>query len=162
MLDKKLSPPGSPYDYDRTLAVFHLDRSLSEFPTLGFLSDVEWSPGNKFVAVSNRRANSGDYLWVFSLADGKPVKVPEDQDDAKGVSAVGDVEARVLRKFPEYSGRKIDRYFIAPDGWRSATELKVEIRVRFFRSPVVTIHDVYRVTAARIVRFQEKFVQSAR
>ena len=40
--------------------------------------DTFWSPEGRYVAVVNRRANSGDYLWVFSLGDGRTVKKPVD------------------------------------------------------------------------------------
>jgi len=157
MLDEKPLTSGHPYDYDRTIALFHLDQPISRFPTLGFLLDAHWSPDAKFVAVNNRRANSGDYLWVFSLADGKPVKVPEDQSDSNKLGPVGDVFARVRGKLSGYAKREEDRYSIRSTGWKSATEAKVEIFVRFFDAVPVTIHDLYRVEAGSLRRVHERF-----
>src|SRR5213592_2269154 len=70
--------PGSgPYGFF-TLTVRAGDRVLSEFPTIGYLIDAFWSPDGRYVAVDNRRGNSGDYLWVFSLTDGHAIKKPVD------------------------------------------------------------------------------------
>lgn len=68
-------------DFCFTLAVYDRERCLSEFPTVGYLLEAFWSPDGEYVAVNNRRANNGDYLWVLRLADGKAVKKPVDADD---------------------------------------------------------------------------------
>jgi len=67
-----------PYDGFFTIAVRHGKQNLSKFPTEGYLIDAFWSPDGKYVAVDNRRANSGDYLWVFRLRDGHAIKMPVD------------------------------------------------------------------------------------
>src|SRR4030095_6237038 len=61
-----------------TLRVSAGGKRLKEFPTMGYLSDVFFSPDNTHVAINNRRANSGDYLWVISLRDGTAIKMPDD------------------------------------------------------------------------------------
>jgi len=41
------------------------------------------------VAINNRRANAGDYLWVISLRDGKPIKMPDDVAEDVGKKEAG-------------------------------------------------------------------------
>jgi hypothetical protein len=76
-----------------TLRVSAGGKILAEFPTMGYLLDVLFSPDNAYVAVNNRRANAGDYLWVMSLRDGKPIKMPDDVAED-----VGKKEARQDRR----------------------------------------------------------------
>src|SRR5437870_8242321 len=64
--------------YDTTLEVCAGERVLARHPTEGYLLDAFWSPDGKYVAVDNRRANSGDYCWVFRLSDGAALKRPDD------------------------------------------------------------------------------------
>ena len=72
------SPGSDPNDAFFTIAVRSGDRYISKYPTEGYLIDAFWSPDGKYVAVDNRRANSGDYLWVFRLKDGRAIKMPVD------------------------------------------------------------------------------------
>jgi len=58
--------PGHPDEC--TLRVSASGTTLVESPTMGYLLDVFFSPDNKYVAINNRRANAGDYLWVIFIA----------------------------------------------------------------------------------------------
>jgi hypothetical protein len=71
--------PGSdPYDGFFTIAVRSGKQYVAKYRTEGYLIDAFWSPDGRYVAVDNRRANSGDYLWVFRLPDGRSIKMPVD------------------------------------------------------------------------------------
>ena len=61
-----------------TIAVRNGKQYVAKYPTEGYLIDAFWSPDGRYVAVDNRRANSGDYLWVFRLRDGHAIKMPVD------------------------------------------------------------------------------------
>src|ERR1700692_2206967 len=72
-LDKRYSvtilhsalPGSDPYNGFFTIAMRRGKRELAKYPTQGYLIDAFWSPDGSYVAVDNRRGNSGDYLWVF-------------------------------------------------------------------------------------------------
>src|SRR5215472_17524704 len=67
-----------------TLRVPADGKTLARFATMGYLLDIFFSPDNAYVAVNNRRANAGDYLWVVSLHDGKAIKMPDDVAEDAG------------------------------------------------------------------------------
>ena len=71
-------PGADPYDGFFTIAVRSGQRYIAKYPTMGFLLDAFWSPDGTYVAVDNRRANSGDYLCVFRLSDGHAIWMPVD------------------------------------------------------------------------------------
>ena len=58
---------------------------------MGYLLDVFYSADNRYVAINNRRANAGDYLWVISLRDGQPLKIPEDVAIELGKKELGQI-----------------------------------------------------------------------
>lgn len=51
---------------------------LFELPSIGRLLDVHWSPTGRFLAVNERRGNSGDYLWILDLHRQVVLKKPGD------------------------------------------------------------------------------------
>jgi len=63
---------------DRLLVLKRQNKVLIEKKTVGSLLSVCWSPDKKYVAVNNRTAVFGDYLWVLSLSDGRVVRKPDD------------------------------------------------------------------------------------
>jgi hypothetical protein len=138
---------------DRTIAIYRGEEQLSVFPTTGWLGDAYWSPNGQFVAVNNRRGNSGDYLWVFSLRTGKAIKEPDDSTKTARARV-----RRVAAKFPDYTYDKLDRDHVYGLGWRSAAELKVGISVRFFHTkvPTIEIDDVYRVDEDHLTLIEER------
>jgi hypothetical protein len=71
-------PGADRYDGFFTIAVCRDEQYMAKYPTVGFLLDAFWSPDKKYVAVDNRRANSGDYLWMFRLRDGRAIRMPVD------------------------------------------------------------------------------------
>src|SRR5712692_10131172 len=57
--------PGSdPYTGFFTIVLQNQGKILSEYPTIGYLINLFWSPGGTSVAVNNRRGIDGDYLWI--------------------------------------------------------------------------------------------------
>src|SRR5947199_4361119 len=122
--------PGSgPYGFF-TLTVRAGDRVLSEFPTIGYLIDAFWSPDGKYVAVDNRRGNSGDYLWVFRLRDGRAIRMPVDALPDHGEGAYGkyveDLVGRVSRKFHELTYGEVPKLCTFANGWTGAGQVLVK------------------------------------
>ena len=60
-----------------TLEILQKDKVVARVPTEGYLISAYWSTDGRLLAVNNRRGNSGDYLWVFSLPDGTCLKKAE-------------------------------------------------------------------------------------
>jgi len=142
ILDKKL--PGADFYFgDQTIALYHGRKLLSQFPTTGYLLQAYWSANGSFVAVNNRRGHEGDYLWVFSLRDGKAVRKPDDK--------LGDPKSfvpRITKRFADCTEDSLFRYYLIAMGWHAPNELKVRTDVRFYRTKLsdVLIDDVYAVS----------------
>jgi hypothetical protein len=123
----KPHPRGHPDEY--TLELTSGSKIIASFPTIGHLIDVHWSPNMRLVAINNRRGNSGDYLWVLSLKDGAVVKRPDDRFDKQLLTQVeGMVRKRDLRATSE----TLNRYWLMSNGWRNATVLGIEFRIRYW------------------------------
>ena len=75
-------PDADPEGDDYTLVLTAAGKPIGKFATQGYLIDAFWSPNHKYVAVDNRRANAGDYLWVLDLTNGHAVKIPDDSEKA--------------------------------------------------------------------------------
>ena len=141
-----------PVDGFFTLVICDGQHVLSRYPTEGYLLSAFWSPDGKNVAVNNRRANSGDYLWVFSLKDGKALKAPDE--------IPGEVLAdRASRKFSGISVRNFKKYFNLAKGWTDRGELEVQSQLVFVGSKdgVVLRKASYRVTHNELVEIHEDF-----
>ena len=142
MLDRKL--PGADFYFgDQTIAIYHGRQLLSQFPTTGFLMSAAWSSDGRFVAVNNRRGHDGDYLWVFSLRDGRAVRKPDDK--------LGDPKfflPRIARSFPHCTEAAFFRYYVIETGWQSSNKLRVRTDVRFHHVEPenVLIDDIYAVS----------------
>jgi hypothetical protein len=99
--------PGSdPDEGFFTIAVRNGKRYVAKYPTEGYLIDAFWSPDGRYVVVDNRRANSGDYLWVFRLRDGRAIKMPVDAQPRHGDDVYDkyaeEVVHRVTAVYPSY------------------------------------------------------------
>src|SRR5260370_37116359 len=115
----------------RELIVSSKARVLAQFPTFGYLMDVFWSPDNKYVAINNRRANAGDYLWVIALGDGAALKMPDDLATEIGKKNLGHINGddpwgktvrEVTTRYPECTHDRLDHQFIFGKGWKNASE----------------------------------------
>src|SRR5260370_708491 len=131
----------------RKLIVSSKARVLAQFPTFGYLMDAFWSPNNKYVAISNRRANAGDYLWVISLTDGAALKMPDDLATEIGKKNLGHIDGddpwgktvrEVTTRFTECAQGRVDHQFIFAKGWKSASELMVLEELQFLNEPPQT------------------------
>jgi hypothetical protein len=153
-------PGSSPSSPCMMLQVHAGDHVLSKYPSFGFLVEAYWSSDGKFVAVNNRRANSGDYLWIFRLSDGKAVKLPDDQPveeceddyggDEKGYKRLVNV---VHAHFPEYSLDDFRKRFTFAIGWKTASEPRVKSNVAFrnLEDGVMEVFETYKVTTDKVI-----------
>ena len=116
--------PGSDSLDDFTLVVALKGKIVIKVPTYGYLIAAHWSPDGKYVAVNNRRGNSGDYLWVFDLRSGKAVKQP---DDKNGESWEKAAAAAVHKEWASADEDTLVRDWVTAQGWEG-DQLKVVIR----------------------------------
>jgi hypothetical protein len=66
------------YDSDRLLVISRNGKQIASQKTFGYLSgDASWNDSGTLVAINNRRGNSGDYVWIFSLPDGQCLKAAD-------------------------------------------------------------------------------------
>jgi len=113
--------------------------TLAEFPTMGYLLDVFFSPDDAHVAINNRRANAGDYLWVISLPEGRALKVPDDVAEDLGKTELGKIKRdnwlestpEILALCPTCTKDDLRHPFLYSTGWKSSTELKVVEELEF-------------------------------
>lgn len=123
-----------------TMRVVASGKKLAEFPTMGYLLNVFFSPDNAYVAINNRRANSGDYLWVISLRDGKAIKMPDDVAEQTGKKHLGKIAGdhwsdqpspKVIALCPTCSGEDLRHSFLFSTGWTNSGELNVVEELEF-------------------------------
>jgi hypothetical protein len=100
----------------------------AQVPTEGYLTDAYWSPDGQYVAVNNRRGNQGDYLWVFSVADGKVLKRA---DDALGTRWETTALTEMEDKESKASADNLRRKFLMAEGWSKEGALLVCIRAQY-------------------------------
>ena len=132
-------PGVDPDDFSCTLAVVVKGKIVSKQATEGYLLKAFWSADNNYVAVNNRRANSGDYLWVFSLKDGHAVRVPDD-------NAIQPFIDEVTKKFPECLNHEFHKRLTEASGWKSPDELTVWTNISFEKMDVFfVLTDTYRI-----------------
>jgi len=152
-----------PYDGFFTIAVRSGQQDIAKYPTMGFLIDAFWSPDGKYVAVDNRRANSGDYLWVFRLSDGRAMRMPVDAvpghpEDAYEKYAENLVQ-RVTRKFPQLTQDEFRKLFTFAKGWTDSGDLIVKTNFAFRNLPerlIAILLQTFRVADDKLVLIDEK------
>ena len=126
-----------------TLVVSKRQRVIARVPTIGYLIDAQWSPDGRYVAVNNRRGNSGDYVWVFSLKEGRAIKKPDDDSFSVPVQ-------EIRRVCSECNDSNFDKGLTTSKGWISADTLRVETRLRYYKTALLISHALYRVSGRRI------------
>lgn len=93
--------------------------------TTGFLFGVFWEKTGKYVAINNRTATSGDYIWVFSLPDGKCIK----EADSEQLSFLSDYASKAIHRLqPDIKDDNIAHFRISTNGW-SGTDNKLLVQV---------------------------------
>src|SRR6266536_3613140 len=142
IIDKQL-PHADPVVGNLTLVLSRGHQVLSKAPTTGYLIDAMWSSENRYVAVNNRRGNSGDYVWVFSLLDGKILKKPDDKSFSLPLD-------QITKICPQCNEGNFDRDLTIAKSWNSANELQIETRWRFYKTALVLRRAIYRISARRM------------
>ena len=139
--------PGRPDE--STLRVSAGGKILVEFPTMGYLLDVFFSPDNAHVTINNRRANAGDYLWVISLSDGKAIKMPDDVAEEAGKNDLGKIAGdhwsdqsrpEVTAVCPTCTSDDLRHSFLFSTGWTPSGELKVVEELEFSNGWIAVNH----------------------
>jgi hypothetical protein len=155
--------PGSdPYGGFFTIAVRHGKRGLSKYPTEGYLIDAFWSPNGRYVAVDNRRANSGDYLWVFRLSDGRAIKMPVDANLGHSEDVYDkyaeEVVNRVTAVYPELTYGQFRKLFVFAKGWTNSGELHVKSNLAFrnLENAIGVVWEIYKIEDDQLVLIQRR------
>ena len=149
---------------DCSIAIYRGDQCIKKFPTFGYLLEAFWSPDGKYVAVNNRRANSGDYVWVFRLHDGKAMAKPIDfkgsPDDAYE-QYINQVTKRTATVYPEVASHDVYRLFREAQGWTKSEVLQVKSDVRFWHveGRRFANFETYSVKDGRLILLSRKINQ---
>lgn len=149
---------------DCSIAIYLGGQCLNKFPTFGYLLEAFWSPDGKYVAINNRRANSGDYVWVFRLRDGKAVAKPIDFEGSPHEAYdqyTDQVAKRTAVVYPEIALHGVYRLLRKARGWNKADVLKVTSDVRFehLEDHRYAISETYSVKDGRLVLLGRKIKQ---
>lgn len=152
-----------------TLRVSAGGKILAEFPTMGYLLDVFFSPDNAYVAINNRRANAGDYLWVISLRDGKPIKIPDDVAEDVGKKEAGRIAGdhwsdqsipEIITLCPTCTNDDLRHSFLFSTGWTSSGELKV-VEEFEFSNGWIAVNNLCRLSETGLSVAERKAVKEA-
>jgi len=143
-------------DSGSTIVLLERDRVMTQVSTIGYLLDCYWTQDERYVTVNNRRANSGDYVWVFSLGTGKVVKRPDDLAtkgqllDYDAVTKA--VVEKVTAKLPEFTWHTFLRRTTLAKGWQTPTQLRVDTSMLFSNSEGtwVLLSEVYEVAENKL------------
>jgi hypothetical protein len=156
-------PGADSYDGFFTIAVRSGEQYIAKYPTVGFLIDAFWSADGKCVAVDNRRANSGDSLWVFRLSDGRAIKMPVDAAPGHPEDAyekyTADLVQRVTRKFPELTYDEFRKLFTFAKGWTDSGDLIVKTNFAFRNLPdnqIAILLQTFKIADDKLVLIDEK------
>jgi hypothetical protein len=153
-----------------TIRVSAGGKKLAEFPTMGYLLNVFFSPDDAYVAINNRRANSGDYLWVISLRDGKAIKVPDDVAEDTGKKDLGKIAGdhwsdqsspEVIALCSTCTGADLRHSFLFSTGWTSSGKLKVTEEFEFSNG-WIAVNTLCRLSETGLSVADEKVVKEDR
>ncbi|MEI6034811.1 MAG: hypothetical protein WCS65_11100 [Verrucomicrobiae bacterium] len=114
-----------------TLEVLQGDKVVARAPTEGYLLSAYWSADGRRLAVNNRRGNSGDYLWVFSLPYGNCIKKA---DDELGQLWLATALKEIQGKFSNATAETVYKSWLSATGWTASNELHVNLRVRYSKT----------------------------
>jgi hypothetical protein len=147
-----LPTPGHPDEC--TLQIASAGKTLAEFPTMGYLLDVFFRSDNEYVAINNRRANSGDYLWVISLRNGKAIKLPDDVAQDLGKKETGIIAGdhwsdqsmpEVIALCSTCTSDDLRHSFLFATGWKASGELEV-LEEFEFSTGWIAVNNLCRIT----------------
>lgn len=135
--------PSADPDWDFfTIEVSRGEKVILRAPTFGYLLDASWSPCGQFLAVNNRRANCGDYLWVFDLRKAAILKRP---DDKIGEAWADRGERRIVSEqhlSPEAMPYKI---WLLAKGWDENGNLRILLHTAYGDKAPQTRYDAAMV-----------------
>ena len=160
--------PGQPDE--ATLRLSAGGKTLAEFPTMGYLLDVFFSPDNAHVAINNRRANAGDYLWVISLHDGRAIKMPDDVAEEVGKKDAGNIAGdhwsdqsmpEMIALCPTCTSDDLRHSFLFSSGWTSSGELKV-VEEFEFSNGWIAVNNLCRLNETGLSVASEKVMKEDR
>ena len=144
-VEGKPMPGVDPDDFPFTLEVLAQGKVQAKYPTEGYLINAFWSDDGNYVAVNNRRGNSGDYAWVFSLRDGSTIRKPNDAETQP-------FEDRIVKKFPEYKEHIFFKRLTEAASWKNGT-LSIKTKMSFEKiNYLFTLIDTYKVEGDKLVQ----------
>ena len=159
--------PGSdPYDGFFTIAVRSGKHDVAKYPTEGYLIDAFWSSDGRYVAVDNRRGNSGDYLWVFGLRDGNAIKMPIDAGPKQPTEYyeknVREAVARVTAVYPELTYDQFKKLFTFAHGWTKSGELEVKTNMGFrnLENEIAVVWETYKIENEKLTLVDRRVEKS--
>lgn len=162
--------PTAGHPDESTLRLSAAGKTLAEFPTMGYLLDVFFSPDNAHVAINNRRANAGDYLWVISLHDGRAIKMPDDVAEEAGKKDAGKIAGdhwsdqsmpEIATLCPTCTSDDLRHSFLFSSGWTSSGELKV-VEEFEFSSGWILVNNLCRLNETGLSVTSEKVLKEDR
>lgn len=124
----KAMPGADPATDFFTLEVLRGAKPILRAPTAGYLMTAYWSPDGNFLAVNNRRGNSGDYVWVFDLAKAAILKSPDDKTGDKWIDAG---LKQIAAKLRGADAQHPYRYWLTASGWEGDGRLLVNLRAKY-------------------------------
>lgn len=131
-----------------TLTIRDGKRLVASEPTSGFLLGTHWSANGKYVAVNNRRGNSGDYLWIFSFPDGRCLKRPDDEVGREWeIAALREIAVKNKGADSDH----LDRDWLTADGWTPAGELIFALRAKYSGVGTFTCFGLAEIKDGRLV-----------
>ena len=155
-------------DGDCALVISSKGKDLSRSSTYGYLLSAVWSPDGKYVAVNNRRANAGDYVWIFSLTNGAAIKVPGDiaaeQKRTMMATDHSKVVKEITRRFPSCIADTLRKSSLTARSWRNPNELIVREDFIFDAPAVmfVTVEENYRIEGGKFELLPQLIVRRVR
>ena len=118
------------------LIVKKQDEILFKEPAMGWLIDSHWSPQGGFLAINERRGNSGDYLWILDVRNRRVIKRPEDKTweamEKKGIAAL---DAKAREKWGQDA--EGDRSWGSAARWENEHTLIANVAVRYLNEKSV-------------------------
>jgi hypothetical protein len=114
-----------------TMEILRGEKVVARVPTEGYLISAHWSPDGRMIAVNNRRGNSGDYLWVFSLPDGTCRKKADDDLGQSWLTAAMNV---IAGKVQGATADSVYKSWLTATGWYASGELQLNARIRYSKA----------------------------
>lgn len=150
IVDEKMAK-ADPIMGDMTLVVSKGNHVIFRAPTTGYLIDALWNRDGNFVAINNRRGNSGDYVWIVSLLSGKALKKPDDGTFSVPLKTIAKECARCTEG-------SFDRDLMMAKAWRSVNEVEIETRWRFYETALVVRTATYKIDGRKFRLIKQRIV----